>query len=328
MKKYFFRVLFYLKFCVLLAVMLIFKTNLPSTLVFASSSNYYKVKNDCILFKTNNLTSDDFSNIYFKIPTTYFVTLLNESDGVAKVKYGNFIGYVNILSLSKVDFIPQNPTLLNVTFNINNDSGTHIRSVPITSNTSNILTTIPAGTKNINYIASINAETPPGGSDNTWFYCEYSPENSPTSVFTGYIYSERCNSLSAIEANLEENIQQEILGPTNIDDNLSTEDAEIMLSPEVRVIFITLICLPIVILFIIFCFKAKNKHVNNTKGHDEIINIDNDDNIQLSNSNNGTRFIGKTFEKKDNLKNFLTDPSTLKEHKTLNVLDDEDDNLL
>ena len=107
----------------------------------AENSTYAKATSNCTLYKTSSLTNNDVSNIYFIIPETYFVIVLDKlTDTCYKVQYDKFIGYVDSSTIIIATFIPIIKTLENITLDIKDTSGTQIWSQPNTNG--KILTTI------------------------------------------------------------------------------------------------------------------------------------------------------------------------------------------
>lgn len=223
-----------------------------------SQVKYAKVKENCYLFKTSDVTDSSYNNVWFFIPETYFVTILSEVDSmITRVQYKNKIGYVASDTIKQVDFVPLNPTLENVTFDITNDVGTQIRSCPNAENTSNILGVIPAGTTNLSYIATVLGDIPTGGTSNVWYYALYSPISDPTSVYEGYVYSEKTMNLTNYEANLEDVENAE----TPADD--VTDFDEYKINGTIKTVLIILICVPIVLVFVLLVASNKRKRNEN-----------------------------------------------------------------
>ena len=139
-----------------------------------SSISYAKIKSNAYLFKTSDISNSSYLNVYYILPESYFVEVVSFVNSmIVKVQYKNKIGYVSSDSISVVDFVPSMPFLNGVVFDILNDVGTQLRSSPSATNNENIKTLLPAGKKNIEYIASIKGDIPTGGVSNIWYYCFY-----------------------------------------------------------------------------------------------------------------------------------------------------------
>ena len=217
-----------------------------------SQIKYAKAKDNCFLFKTSDISDSSYRNVIFIIPSSYFVTVLSEVNTmITKVQYKNKIGYVSADSVTKVSFVPVSPTLEGVSFDISEDVGTQIRSSPVADNTSNVLKIIPAGTVDISYTATILGDIPTGGSSNVWYYATYTPISDPTSVYEGYVYSEKTYNLTEIPKNLEDDLKPS--------EEISEEDEEIgfTINDTIKVVLIVLICVPIVLVFVLLV--AHNK---------------------------------------------------------------------
>lgn len=210
-----------------------------------SKITYAKILENCLLFKTSSM-STDISNVYFCLPQTYFVSILsNISENIIKVQYSSYIGFCYADYISVVSFTPSIVELSNITFDINQLAGTQVWSSP--SDVKGIkYTTIPAGTTQIEYIASTTGDIPLGGTVNLWYYARFTPASNTTSVYEGYIYSEATNNLSNIPNNLEVE--------TIIDNPL--QENTISIDGAFKVVLIILICLPFAILFIASLVKA------------------------------------------------------------------------
>lgn len=223
---------------------------------------YAKVKENCFLFKTSDVNNSSYHNVTYIIPESYFVIILSQINSyIYKVQYRSKIGYVTADSINLVDFIPVQSFLNNITFDIPEGVGTQIRQTPSVDDSSNILAIIPAGAKNISYIANIIGVIPSGGSSNVWYYCSYSPMSDPTSVYEGYVYSEKTENLSNIEYNNEGVVD------ADISDSGDNEDS-IVISPLIKYILISVMCLPIIIIFTLLAINFKRN-----KKTKEVVNM-------------------------------------------------------
>ena len=202
-------------FIIFFAQLSVIICSLPSTTIkpnftYAQTQNtsygYYKCLSACLFFKTSDITDMNISNIYFLIPEGYFVKKIDDiSPSTIKVSYGTKTGYVMSERVKSVSFLPRVKYLENITFDINPTSGTQLWLTPSSKDNSNIVVKlIPAGTKNLTYIAKVNGEIPTGSTSSVWFYCYYSPAYEPTSVYEGYIHSEKTINLTEIPQNKED----------------------------------------------------------------------------------------------------------------------------
>ncbi len=214
----------------------------------AETTTYAKALIGCVLYKNSNL-SDDLHNIYFIIPETYFVTVLESvSDSVLKVQYDKYVGYVNSSSVLIATFIPIVKTLDNITLDIKETSGTQIWKIPSASSETP-LTEVDSGTKGIKYIAEVYGTIPRGGESNLWYYVRFTSPSNVTNVYEGYVYSENITNLSEIVANTETN--PEVIS-SNTEENVN---GTIYISSPVRTLIIAIIVVPVIVLASILLYK-------------------------------------------------------------------------
>lgn len=244
-----------------------------------SESLYAKVLDDCILFKNKEMIYN-FDSIYFQIPKSYFVLILETiSEKCLKVQYGNYIGFIDSSKIEIAKFTPIVKTLDGIKFDIKENVGTKIWQYPTSS--SNVLVTLSAGTKDIVYIASISGDVPVGGKSDVWYYVFYTPSIDSTNVYEGYIYSENTTNLSEIVLNNETN-------PVVISSENKTDEKLIYISTTIKTIVIIIIAVPIILFFAIILYKLTRKLSKNTKYNKN----------NLTNSN----VQGEEFVKNQNIK--------------------------
>lgn len=260
---------------------------------------YYKSMSACLLFKSSDITDMSLENIYFIVPEGYFVKKIQDVTATTiKVSYDNFVGYVMTERVKAVSFLPNTKYLKNITFNISKSSGTQLWSIPSSDDSSNILFRhIESGTKNISYIASVSGEIPVGATSPIWYYCEYSPESDPTSVYVGYIHSEKTIGLSPIPENIEDDII--------IKDNTEINNSPFNLSNTMQIILITLVSLPLLTIIVILLLSTKRKEKQ--KLQEELLkpteNIDEE--IYRKRSQKIHDMEGKKFTLKERFNNFM-----------------------
>ena len=236
----------------------------------ATNYGYYKVLSSCLFFKTSDITDMSYENVYYIIPEGYFVKKISDiSATTIKVSYGNKTGYVMSERVKLVSFLPNQKYLDNITFDILSSSGTQLWSKPSSEEQANIIVKlVPSGTKSITYIASARGEIPAGATSSIWYYCYYSPANDPTSVYEGYIHSEKTTNLTDIPKNLEDD---EII--TN--DYTGDQDANTLSLPStLQIILISLISLPLLVIIILLITSSKRKEKLRLL---EELNLNNDD---------------------------------------------------
>lgn len=255
---------------------------------------YAKVNDDCILFKSKDM-NDALDDVYFVIPESYFVVILETvNDNCFKVQYDKYFGYINSSKVTIAKFTPIVKSLDNIKCDLKETAGTQIWSKPSTSG--NVLTTIPAGTLNLNYIAYAFGEIPIGGESNVWFYITYTPKSNSTDVYEGYIYAENVSRLDEIVYNAETN-------PEIIEEIQVVSDKEINLSSTFKTVLVSIISIPIILLISIILYKFVKLIQKNTK-KDKFENNSNDVNFEnLSNDNNYFRDDLKLKYQMNKLKN-------------------------
>lgn len=217
------------------------------------------------LYKTTTDDPQNLANIYFLLPKTYYVEILNSckldsgADGFF-VRYGETEGYCLSSSLS-ADFSTITTTQSGITLKMYPDAGTYIRSTP--SIADNKIRIIPQSTSGIIYIGSISGDTPTDGTTNTWYYVEYNI--SDTKTVLGYIYSER-GILSAPlteltrtnqtpttpEASKTENTDTTPTADTNINPSLN-----LSVSPALKWVIALLFIIPVIVIFALLIKKPR-----------------------------------------------------------------------
>ncbi len=295
-------------------------------------AEYAKVQKDCYLFRTSDITDKSFQNVFFVVPETYFVKIIEKTLTVYKVQYQDEVGFVAPETVKIVDFVPSVPELLDVTFDLKSKVSTQIRETPSIS-ASNIKTIIPEGERGLSYIASTVGERPLNGVSNIWFYAYYFPKSDPTRVYKGYIYEGATENLSSIDVNGED---VEVVEPPAVETNT---DIDYSVNPTIKTILIILICLPIFLVFVLLLVgnrKTKNgdpkelldDEVKTQKVPKEKPKKQTAKKFVDSKLKKIDDFEGQTFERKHYYTNFLEKPTStanLKpEFPTYEVIDDDD----
>ena len=294
-----------------------------------TSYGYYKCDSSCLLFKTSDITDMSITNIHFIVPEGYFVKKIREiSSTTLEVSYAGKTGFVMTERVREVDFLPENKYLQNITFDISSFSGTKLWKTPSTTESNNILVShIPAGTKNISYIAEARGEIPAGATSSVWYFCNYSPIDDPTSVFEGYIHSEKTINLSTIPENIEGKIQETT-------DNIGAQTNTLELSKNVQIILISLISLPLLVIVVLLFLSSKRKDTQMSQNKSENEDIYKLDNSEISRKNTQAKNIdylkNKKFSIKKSFENFMYEniddaPTSKKRIIAFDTLDDEDD---
>ncbi len=185
----------------MIILILIFLLQSSTIQVYALNDETYYARvlfEQVYLYKTPT-DDDSISNIYFELPKTYFVELINKNGNFYEARYINFIGYVKKDSVQAVSGTPTNLFLKNINFRVYANLSENLWSEPNTN--SNLITEIPHLTNNLQYLGKINGESLIDGRTNVWYYCKF---NNSSNEYYGYVYSDFCDEMSEIKANTEE----------------------------------------------------------------------------------------------------------------------------
>lgn len=165
------------------------------------STCYARIMIENVFLYKNPIEVDDYTNIQFVLPRTYFVELIDEENNFFKVNYLNFTGYVKKDSVKPIIGTPQNPYLTNIKFRVYAETSRDLRTEPITSGgSSSQVNYIPLYSRNLTYYGSIIGEQVIEGRTNIWYYCKYTADKD----YYGYVYSDFCDELTQITENTEE----------------------------------------------------------------------------------------------------------------------------
>lgn len=168
----------------------------PISTTFAiDETNYARITGENTFLYTNN--ENETENIFFKLPTSYFVELVEENEDFCYVKFQNFFGYVKTDNLTKVYETPQNPFPTNITFQVNKSASVAILSTPSTSGT--LIGFIPSG-QTANYVGQTNGDEAIAGLGNLWFFATFKTDDYE---LCGYVYAPLCENLKPIPQNTE-----------------------------------------------------------------------------------------------------------------------------
>ena len=178
--------------------------SLPSHPVYVRADNtrtyFARIMYDDVCLYKQALDINDSSNVYFTLPRTYFVELLDDIDSYYKVNYNGISGYVKKESVQPIAGTPQNPYLTNITFRIYSDQSRSLRSEPSENGgPSTQIAYIPLLNRNLTYYGTIIGQSLIDGRTNIWYYCKYTADKD----YYGYVYSDFCDEMSIITENKE-----------------------------------------------------------------------------------------------------------------------------
>lgn len=244
--------------CIFLFFLLIFFISSiflqPQQYVFAESDQQYAriISSDVKMYRSTS-GSEDYSNIFFVIPRTYFVILEPcDDDNFYAATYLNEKGYVKRSEVQCVSGKPTKAFAENISFRIFIPGGVDLRSSPTQSAGLNVLDHLQFLETNLKYFGSINGEEAISYKSTVWYYCEFLKNGVR---IKGYVYSAFCDMLTAIPENTEiltyidepdfETVDTSTGGQTN--NELSS------LPTITQVIIIVAVCLPcIFIIYLLF----------------------------------------------------------------------------
>ena len=246
-------------------LLMIFLIYFQNTICFVSASTfdtyYARIMYDDVYLYKSPIDVDNYSNIYFELPRTYFVELTDSSNNeFFQVNYLNFTGYVKKECVQTIVGTPKNPYLTDISFRVYAELSRDLRSEPTTlSGSSSQVAYIPLYSRNLTYYGTIEGETLIDGRTNIWYYCKYSADQD----YYGYVYSDFCDELSTIALNTEE------VTYTTSPDFGSTEssDTSLPLDSNATGIIIAVLSIPALI-FVFMILKStkilsREKHNNN-----------------------------------------------------------------
>ena len=243
--------------------MFLFPSNIPC--VYASNTQTYfaRIMSDDVYLYKSAYDFDDVSNIYFKLPETYFVELVGEENNFFKVNYLSFCGYVKKEQVQTIVGAPLTPYLENINFRIYSEQSRDLRIEPTLKGGANSqVAYIPLLSRNLTYYGTVVGESLIEGRTNVWFYCKYSADKD----YYGYVYSDFCDEITEILPNTEQ-----VSYTTNPNFNPKpTEPKTLPLENKTTGIIIAILSLPAAV-FIMLVFKNKILvPKNNIKGKEII----------------------------------------------------------
>ena len=243
----------------MIILVLILFLNATTPVVYAenTSETYYAqiMFEQVYLYKTP--TNDNSTlNVYFEIPKTYFVELLeNANESFYYAKYSNIFGYVKKASVQAVSNTPNSPFLDNLKFRVYADLSRNMQTEPnLSSNTSSLVASVPLYSRNLTFYGKIIGENLIEGRTNIWYYCKYTVTNE-----CGYVYSDACDKMDNIVKNTEKlpyiSTPQWNLTPTQSPQLVAIDSNPFKIT-------VILICIPFIVFGIILLRWAYTKKGN------------------------------------------------------------------
>jgi type II secretory pathway pseudopilin PulG len=227
-----------------------FSLNFNSVLA-ENKEQYAKVIGSNVKLYRTLSGDEDYSNVFFTIPQSYFV-LLNPCDdeNYYAATYIDIPGYVKKNEVQCVKGTPVTPFANNISFRIFVPGGVDLRSSPTQSEGLNSVANLQYLETNIKYYGSIDGEEAISYKSTKWYFCKYYKNGIAQS---GYVYSAFCDLLTTFSENTEmlEYIDEpefEVLDTSNNPPN------ELSSLPDVtQIIIIVAVSLPcIFIIYLLF----------------------------------------------------------------------------
>ena len=218
--------------------------------VYAENEYYARIMYEHVYLYRQANNDESVSNIYFELPKTYFVKLIDRAgDDFYCAEYNGITGYVKKNSVRAIASTPTNPYLTNISFRVYADASRDMRSYPAIDNTlSEQITYIPLYTKNIQYIASTAGQELVPNRTNIWYYCKFISDKT----YYGYIYSDFCDEMTPIYDNNEQ-----VTYVDNPSFLVDTSETNTIKDSKVLGIVIAVMCIPSFV-FVILIIKGKH----------------------------------------------------------------------
>ena len=161
---------------------------------------YYRIIGENTILYRTPLESNESSNVYFRLPTTYFVKFNSAYDELfLNVTYRDFTGYVLADNVERVYSTPVTPYAVGQTFSVQGIANLVLRSEPTTQ--SEYIGTIPFNATDIEFFGAIEGEQANPELSNIWYYCRYT--SFEQGILTGYVYAPLTQNLVEIPENTE-----------------------------------------------------------------------------------------------------------------------------
>lgn len=215
------------------------KANTYTTYIYAqiTSSNTY-------FYTSTSSTSP--SNAYFILPQSYCVLLLsNINESFYKAQYRDMVGYVLKSSVVPIKEVPTTPYLENISFRVYSSDGINMFASPLNTSSGKIIEQVST-LEFLDYYGEIEGDEFISNRGLTWVYAKNNKTQNK-----GYFYKGLCDNFSFIPKNTQTLTP---LSSTPFENNDNTYlYSLISLSPPLKALLITLVCLPaLVIIYLLF----------------------------------------------------------------------------
>jgi len=218
------------------------------------------------LLANESKPTDDISNAYFELETTYFVKLIaDENTNFYKAQYLDLVGYVKKSDVKVTADTPKTPFLKDINFRVFAPISQTMRTHPSSSlGSASQVCYIPYLSKDALYYGKIVGESAIVDRTNIWYFCRYFSDKA----YYGYIYSDGCDQMPEIKKNNE--IVQYIEKP-NFNNSSPTASLAVVQSFDTNYVpIIALVSVPVLIFVIMLVFgkfilKSKKKEAKEIK---------------------------------------------------------------
>lgn len=232
---------------ILLILTLLFNSSIPYVSADNTVSYYARIMYDNVYLYRSPVDIDDINNIFFELPRTYFVELLESENSFYKVNYSSFTGYVKKECVQTIAGTPITPCLNSINFRIYSEQSRSLRTEPSeTAGTASLVAYIPLMCRNLTYYGKISGDSLIDGRTNIWYYCKYTADKD----YYGYVYSDFCDEMTPIVEN-----DENVIYTTNPTFETTPPDNHIPLENNTTTIIITILCIPALI-FVFMILKS------------------------------------------------------------------------
>ncbi len=210
--------------------------------------------NAYLYIKPIETNMEDFSNIYFKLPKSYFIKLTDSYNSQFYLaQYLDITGYVKKDDVQSIVETPKMPYLNNISFRVYNEISRDMRKQPSSSGgTENHVAFIQLNSQNLTYYGEITGESLNSYRTNIWYYCKYTADKD----YYGYVYSDYCDDGYGLPISLPLNTE-EVTYTTSPDFHVSEAEEITSLPVESKTTWIVVMVLSVpAIIFLIMILKT------------------------------------------------------------------------
>lgn len=256
---------------VILSLILFLISNLGvSTPAFAAENEIFYARvmtDDCYLYRTP-VDANDYTNLYFKLPKTYFVQLTEEAGTeFFAVNYLGYSGYVKKAQVRAIEGSPNTPYFVDSHFRVYSEQSRTIRTEPTTvAGSSSQVTYVPLYSRNLTFIGEVKGERLVDGRTDIWYFCKFSSDKD----YFGYVYSEFCDEFSL--ENIPLNNERVVYCDNPNFNKVEIEQKEALpIKSKTTALVIAILCVPALI-FVFLVVKSSRltskEHVSNKEVKD------------------------------------------------------------